>query len=170
MPSDYELCAAIDHSISTEHVWQMAIESHETNQAVAFRVARLPRSMKVVYARSDEALWASWREHNAYLVAEYDNQLAGYVNIHLHAAQEAAWIADLVVDSTYRMLGIGSALLRAARQWAVEQGLRRIVVETQTKNYPSIMFLQKRGFSFCGYNELFYPNQDIAIFFGQTLK
>lgn len=170
MPSDYEVCAGIDHSVSTEYVWQMSIDSQETSQNVVFRSARLPRSMKVVYPRSDEALWASWREHSAYLVAEYENGIAGYVNIHEQRAQEAAWIADLVVDSAYRMLGVGTTLLRSARQWALEQGLRRIIVETQTKNYPGIMFLQKRGFTFCGYNELYYPNQDIAIFFGQTLK
>ena len=52
----------------------------------------------------------------------------------------------------------------------MSQNLRRLIVETQTKNYPAIQFLLKRGLVFCGYNDLFYPNQDIAIFFGQNLR
>jgi len=74
------------------------------------------------------------------------------------------------VNSSHRLRGIGSALLNAARRWAIDRNLRRLIVETQTKNYPSIRFLQKRGLTFCGCNDLYYPNQDIAIFFGQTLR
>jgi len=170
MPSDYQLCTHLDHSISTDYVWQMILDSHEDQQGVMFRVARLPRSMKVVYPRSDTVLLASWQTHSIFLVAEWEKEVIGYVNIRLEEALYAAWIADLVVDSGYRLQGIGTGLLNAARQWAVEHDLRRMIVETQTKNYPGIRFLQKRGLTFCGYNELFYPNQDIAVFFGQTLR
>jgi GNAT superfamily N-acetyltransferase len=93
----------------------------------------------------------------------------GYVNIREERAQESAWVADLAVDRGVRMQGIGTALLRAARQWALERNLRRLIVETQTKNHPAISFLQKRGLVFSGYNDLYYPNQDIALFFGQSL-
>jgi hypothetical protein len=39
----------------------------------------------------------------------------------------------------------------------------------QSKKYPAICFLEKNGFDFCGYNERFYRNQDIALYFGRGL-
>lgn len=170
MPSDYELCMVLDHSVSTEHVWQMVVEENDDSQQVTFRPARLPRSTKVLYPRSGETLLQSWRLHSAFLVAEWEHMVVGYANIREETSQETAWVADLAVNGSHRLRGIGSALLNAARRWAVDRNLRRMIVETQTKNYPSIRFLEKRGLTFCGYNDLYYPNQDIAIFFGQTLR
>ncbi|HEC22631.1 MAG TPA: GNAT family N-acetyltransferase [Chloroflexi bacterium] len=169
-PTDYEFGLQLDHSSSTDYVWQMTYEESEGALRVAFRPARLPRSMKVLYPRSGEALLRSWQLHNSFLVAEWDGEVVGYVNVREEVAQETAWVADLVVDRPHRLRGIGTALLRAARQWALESNLRRLIVETHTKNYPAIRFLQKRGLVFCGYNDLFYPNQDIAVFFGQMLR
>ncbi len=170
LPRDYELCQGFDHACSTDYVWQMALNEQGGNHEVAFRPARLPRSMKVSYPRSGEALLQSWQMQACFMVAEWENELVGYVNLHEELAQETAWVADLVVHHSHRLKGIGTALLRASRQWALEQKFRRLIVETQTKNYPSIQFLQRRGLAFCGYNDLYYPNQDIAVFFGQPLR
>jgi GNAT superfamily N-acetyltransferase len=169
-PSDYERCLLLDHSISTEHVWQMAMEEGDGAFSVLFRPARLPRSTKVLYPRSGDTLMDSWNGHMCFLVAEWEQEVVGYVNVQEEATQETAWVADLVVDRAFRLKGIGTALLRASREWAIERRFRRLVVETQTKNYPGISFLKKRGLQLCGYNDLYYPNQDIALFFGQTLR
>jgi GNAT superfamily N-acetyltransferase len=170
MPSEYDLCLAFDHTVSTEYVWQMFIDENDGTQSISFRTARLPRSMKVLYPRIGEALVQSWRLHAAFLVAEWEKLAVGYVNIREEPAQETAWVADLVVDGPYRRQGVGKALLNAAWKWAAERKLRRLIVETQTKNYPAIRFLQRNGLVFCGYNDLYYPNQDIGIFFGLTLR
>lgn len=171
-PGDYELCLSLDHSISTSIVWQMVLEEGEVGAGAGalFREVTLPRSMKVQYPRDLEALQRSWRMHAVFLVAQWDREIIGYINVRQEIVQETAWISDLVVDTPARMRGIGTALINAARDWALEQGLRRIIVETQTKNYPGISLLKKRGFSFCGYNDLYFPNHDIALFFGQTLR
>lgn len=170
MPSDYDLCMAFDHAVSTDHVWQLQTDEGDGEQMITFRAARLPRSIKVPYPRSGEMLLNSWRMHSLFLVAEWEKHLpVGYICVRQEPTQETAWVSDFVVDGGARLNGVGSALLRAALQWAIEQNLRRLMVETQTKNYPSIHFLQKRGFVLAGYNEMYFPNQDIALFFGQTL-
>jgi ribosomal protein S18 acetylase RimI-like enzyme len=79
------------------------------------------------------------------------------------------WISNLVIEQRYRRQGLGSKLLKAAIQWAVERDIRQITLEAQTKNYPAISFAQKHGFQFCGYNERYYPNGDIALFFSRYL-
>jgi GNAT superfamily N-acetyltransferase len=169
-PADYELCLLLDHSVSTEIVWQMALEEEDGAQTISFRPARLPRSTKVLYPRSNETLIESWNHHSNFRVAEWDHEVVGYVNVREEVSLEAAWIADLVVDRAFRLKGVGTALLRAGREWALEHRLRRLIVETHTKNHPAISFLQKRGLILCGYNDLYFPNQDIAVFFGQTLR
>ena len=70
----------------------------------------------------------------------------------------------------YRRQGIGTALMRHARQWAREQGLQMLLAEATTKNYPALCFYQKLGFQFCGFNDHYYTNQDIALFFVQSLR
>ena len=47
----------------------------------------------------------------------------------------------------------------------VRQGMAEMMVTVQSKNWPAISFLQRNGFRFCGYNERFYRNQDIALYF-----
>ena len=47
---------------------------------------------------------------------------------------------------------------------------RRLVLEVISKNQPGIRLAQKFGFEFCGYNDQYYPNQDVALFFGRALK
>lgn len=168
-PSDYERCMSVDHSCSTDYVWQILLNDDEEGQHITFRQSRLPRSMKVRYPRDEDQLLQSWRLHSFFLVAEWEGQVVGYANAREEASQETAWVADLVVDRPARLQGVGTALLRGVRQWAVLRDLRRLIIETQTKNVPAISFLKKRGLVFCGYNDLFYPNQDIAIFFGQSL-
>jgi len=39
----------------------------------------------------------------------------------------------------------------------------------QSKNYPAIQFLTRHGFRFCGYNEQFYRNRDIGLYFVRGL-
>jgi ribosomal protein S18 acetylase RimI-like enzyme len=76
----------------------------------------------------------------------------------------------LAVEPVYRRRGIATALLRHGRQWARQEGLKLLQAEATTKNYPALRFYQKLGFQFCGFNDHYYPNQDIAVFFVQGLR
>lgn len=169
VPADLETCAALDHSTNTEYVWQMEHADLDGRLSVGFRIARLPRRMRVLYPRGSNALKQSWDITACFLVAEIGHTVVGYVNMRDQKAYETGWIADLAVEKAHRRKGIATRLLSSARAWAREQDLRRLIVETSTKNFPAIAFLQNSGLAFCGYNDLYYPNHDIALFFGQSL-
>jgi GNAT superfamily N-acetyltransferase len=81
-----------------------------------------------------------------------------------------AWVTDLVVTPERRRQGAASALLTALEAWALGRGLRRLILEMQSKNQPCIRLAQKFGYEFCGYNDQYYPTQDVALFFGRALK
>jgi len=173
-PRDLEACGALDHSCTTDRVWQMETRERSDALTVTFRVARLPREVQVKYPLRGEDLLAGWQWCDGFLVAEGVErapvQIYGYVALTAQVEHGIAWVGDLVVDRPWRRRGIGTALLQAAGQWGRDHDLMRLVVEVQTKSYPAIRFCRSRGLTFCGYSDHYWPSQDIALFFGESLR
>jgi GNAT superfamily N-acetyltransferase len=172
LESDIPACLKIDHTYETEYVWQMQIAQEVGRWQVTFKTERLPRSMEVTHPSSERRLALCLPDDQCFLIAgERDQEgVLGYLAMRREPARRVGWIQDMVVDRDYRRLGIGARLLRVARTWALEHDITRLMVETQTKNFPSIGFCNASGFSFCGYNDRYFENQDIAVFFGQALR
>jgi len=168
--ADLPRLTALDHGYSTDYVWQMDAREENEQTSITFRTVRLPRSMRVAFPRDSQQLLEAWNRRVCFLVAEEAGLLKGYLNLTLAAAPETGWIADFAVDRRFRRSGVGSVLLASAAHWARQNNLGRLIVETQSKNYPAICFAQKHGMAFCGYNDRYYPNQDVALFFGMVLK
>jgi ribosomal protein S18 acetylase RimI-like enzyme len=170
--ADLPLLTGLDHSFSTDFVWQMETRPGEGGEAVSitFRTVRLPRSVRVNPPREPGALVEAWNKRVCFLVAEDAGRVQGYLNLTLAGVPGTGWIADFGVERRFRRAGVGSVLLAAALQWGRSNNLQRVVLETHTKNYPAIGFAQKHGLVLCGYNDRFYPNQDVALFFGANLK
>lgn len=162
-------CLQLDHSYITDYVWQVDMRQENDDMTVRFRTVRLPRTMYVSYPRDSQSLAVSWEKRDCFLVAVSDDIVLGYVNMRVDTARTKGWIHDLVVGAPFRERRIGSALLEQTVRWAMLRSLRHLTLEIQTKNYPAISFAQTRGFVFCGFNDHFYTNQDIALFFSKSL-
>lgn len=167
---DLQECLEIDGSYVTDYVWQMESHAADGRISMSFRTVRLPRSMRVTYPRTPEALAADWRMRDGFLIAERASEKLGYISLGAQAALSQVHVGDLVVSRAHRRTGVGSALIRAAMRWARDRGLKQIVVEVQTKNHPAIAMLGKLGFTFCGFNDRHFLNQDIAIFFSRAVR
>jgi GNAT superfamily N-acetyltransferase len=167
---DLNSCFELNTGYSTDYVWQLQTRQSERRTDVRFDTVRLPRSMQVEYPRSPDELVDHWKQDTCFLVAHNgDDEIMGFVDAQPQLEQGLLWIFNLVVDKAYRQQGVGTLLLKAARQWAVQHQLRKIMIELQTKNHPGISFALKHGFLFCGFNERYYPNGDIALFFYQSM-
>ena len=92
-----------------------------------------------------------------------------FLDMTAQAWHGVGWIRNLIVSRSFRRQGVGSALLQAAQYWALDNDLGKLMFETQTKNHPAICFAQKHRFAFCGYNDRYYSNGDIAVFFSLSL-
>jgi len=168
--NDLPRLMALDHSSQSDYVWQLEVR-HEASQVVVnFREVRLPRSVNVAYPRNPFALVDEWKKRDVVLVALYDGEPVGYICVMEEHASAIASVTDIVVAPEKRRQGLGSALLGAAQAWAVERGVRHLVVEMQSKNQACIRLVQKTGYEFCGYNDQYYPTQDVALFFGRAIK
>lgn len=157
----------IDHSYHTDHVWQMELEMSAEQVSVGFREIRLPRSMKVDYPREVELLADTWQEKEAIFVAEVEEEAVGYAALTGVGATGIIHISDFAVLRRFRKNGIGSGLVRSALAWTYDNQRGQLILEMQSKNFPAICLAQKLGFEFCGYNDRYYQNQDIALFFAK---
>jgi GNAT superfamily N-acetyltransferase len=170
IPSDLARLMGLDHSLQSDHVWQLELR-RETGQAVAtFREVRLPRPIALDYPHNPFALADEFKKTTSMLTAVSGPDIIGYVAIIERAAVSLAWVTDLVVAPQARRQGVGSALLLAAQDWALEREHRSMMMEMQAKNLPAIRLAQKHGYDFCGYNDHYYLNQDVALFFARALK
>ena len=168
--TDLPSLMAIDHSNLSDYVWQLDVRNESNQVTVNFREVRLPRSVTVTYPRNPAALADEWTKRDVVLVAIQGETPVGYVCAVEEHVSAIAWITDLVVAERVRRQNAASALLMAVQAWGAERGVSRIVLETQSKNYPCIRLAQKFGYEFCGYNDQYYPTQDVALFFGRALK
>jgi GNAT superfamily N-acetyltransferase len=174
--TDLPSMQAIDHDYVSDHVWQMNVQE-ETGASptdlqihVNFRQVHLPRSVHVVYPRSAAALAEDWKKRDVVLVALLAGEIVGYISLMLNIAPLTSWATDLAVIRRFRRQGIGSGLVLAGQAWSRQKGSYRMVIEMQPKNYPAICLAQKLGYDLCGYNDRYYPNQDIALFFAKSIR
>ena len=167
--SDIPALIAMDHGYSTDHVWQLSLQREAGQIQASFREVRLPRAMRVPYPRQPERLADEWTEKAAILLAEGGGGPLGYVALVYGPAEDSAWITDITVDLPHRGKGIGKQLLLAALEWSRERGMRHLFFEMQSKNYPAIRLAQQAGFTFAGFSDMYYPEQEIALFFAQPL-
>ena len=168
--TDLPTLIGIDHSSSSEYVWQLDVRSEPNQVAASFREVRLPRSVLVTYPRNPSALADEWTKRDAFLVAMRGDIPVGYVGVVEKHVSSVGWITDIAVEPSVRRQGVATNLLTAVQALALGRSVSRIVLETQSKNHPCIRLGQKFGYEFCGYNDQYYPTQDVALFFGRALK
>lgn len=168
--SDIPALIALEHGYSSDHAWQMEFRRQGDQVSITFRQIRLPRSVQVQYPHSPAALADDWQKRDGLLVAVREGEPLGYISLSLQSGQYIARVTDMAVGRRFRRQKIGSALVLAAQDWALQMGSRRLVLEMQPKNYPAIQMARKLGFELCGYQDHYFANQDIALFFSKWLK
>ena len=179
---DLNACLELNANSQTDHVWQMEAREEGDSKAIHFHVVRLPRVMRVAYPRQRDDLYVCWDAGSTVLVASDRRvdpstedltvaddtplpRVFGYCQLDAAPWQQSGWISHLIVGRPFRRRGIGSAMITAAKTWGKQQGLRRLMIAIQTKNYPGISFCEKQGSIFCGFNDHYFVNRDIALFF-----
>lgn len=166
--ADLNTIVALDHSYTTEHVWQLV--NRETNSEISalLRLAPLPRQLKVPWTHDVETLRRIvnrcdylWVLHSANDARE----VHGYIGMTVSPWQSAGWLPCLAVAPRWRRKGVATKLIHAARAQAKADGLQSVMIDLATKNYPAMKLCLKDGFRFSGYADHYYASKDIALFF-----
>ena len=168
--TDLSRLMGFDHSIKSDSVWQLELRRENGQVTSTFREVRLPRTIAVTYPHNPFSLADDWVRKSMMYTAFIGPDPVGYICLLERGTASVVGITDLVVDVANRRKGVGTALLAAGQDWAASRSHRRLILELQAKNLPAIRFAQKFGYEFCGYNDHYYINQDVAIFFAKILK
>jgi GNAT superfamily N-acetyltransferase len=167
---DYSLLSSFKHSVQTDVVWQMDRQIDEGQVSISFRAIKLPRMIRVDYPHPSDGLIERAKAFSIVLVACIEGAPVGYIGVSTIQSVPISWIIDMAVHERWRRRGFGSILIRAVRDWSIERDIHRIMIEMSSKNFPAINMARKLGFEFCGYNDYYYHNNDIAIFFTRYLR
>lgn len=167
---DIESLQAFEHGYYTEYVWQMSLESDAGESQTCFRRVRLPRRVFVSYPRKRVQVFEQFDQAEAFLIAELSERPVGYLKITAEHAAKVAKVTDLVVSAPMRRQGIASGLLLAGINLAVNRNFRTVILEMGSKNDPAIGLAAKLGFSFCGFRDFYFPNQELALFYSRIAR
>ncbi len=150
----------------------MTIDERPGQWQTRFNEQHLPRTLDTMSTPDEGRLRFVLPSQQCFLVAvaKEGNEILGYLTMRNDPIYQTGWIQDIAVSLPYRRQRIGMRLVNIARQWAQEHNLTQLTAESNTQNYPGNVFLQQLGFKFCGYSDQYFPNQDIAIFFSQSLR
>jgi N-acetylglutamate synthase-like GNAT family acetyltransferase len=171
---DIAACLALDSRYETGHVLQVYLhgaESHGWN--ISLQRERLPRPVELSQPVHRAVLRKALEREHCFLVAESradDKAVVGCLVLTPDSERGFGLIECLIVSAKTRRQQVGVRLMAASRIWAREHELNRLIAETQTKNAPAISFFESLGFTFCGFNDRYFPDESIALFFSLPLK
>ncbi len=168
--ADFPIILNFDRTYETDYVWQMDRRLEDGQVSINFRTIRLPRPVKVEFPYTTSQLAHEWGRNPSILVAWLGGTQVGYVRVKEQLVPSTAWISDMAVIKSARRQGIASGLVLAAQEWAIQRNLRRMMMEMQSKNFPGIRMANRLGFEFCGYQDHYYANRDIGLFFTRFLR
>ena len=168
--SDLPYLVEVEHAYQSQYVWQMDRLIEDGQVVINFRQARLPRPVRVETGTHPLLNEENWSRYQAVLVAIVDQVPVGYLGLSDQFAPKTIWVTDCAVREAHRRQGIGTALVLAAQEWGLEHGFRRVILEMESKNFPAIQMARRLGYEFSGYNDHYYNNQDIALFFSRSLR
>lgn len=108
-----------------------------------------------------------------FLAARVGGERVGGATVVIHCADldmleerdDLAVLWDLRVAPDARRTGVGSALLTASEQWALQRGARWLKVETQNINAPACHLYARHGFALAAVNAFAYPDLPYEIQF-----
>lgn len=160
----------MDVSYSTESVWQLRSQQNGETYESVLEPVRLPRPLTL-----RDPLWgadgvASVGDDGVLLVAESLLGVVGFALVIADAVRNVNQIVMLAVAGHARRQGIGQRLLAATIDAARGRGGRAVCTTLQARNHPAIDFVRAAGFALSGYDEQYYPSNDVALFFAHRLR
>jgi len=171
---DWKACLAMDIGYETERAWQMEAlrgsRSVDSEWGALFREVHLPRKQHVAPLLSPEARVKCWARSDIFWLAVEARKVVGYIALSLVVERGEARINDLAVDEAYRRQGIATELLNYAAEWCVRKDIEHMILECALKAQPAIGFALKHRFVFCGFQDAYWPGQEVGIFFRRRLR
>ncbi len=161
-PTELGLLTQIDMGYTVDTGYQVAVMGDPTRYVFTLTRQQFTESFSREYDWNWE-LDESVREHaqaGLVFIAESGGQVLGMVEGDMQE-NGAMQVFSLYVGRQYRGQGIGTALLQALEQVAIDLDARALALETQVSNGPAIDFYIAQGFQVVGLHFKYYSNSDL---------
>lgn len=167
---EYPQIAAMDLSFESDYVWKTQMLEGLDSFESSFQRIRLPKTIRVSFQAYSPANLETLIRQREILSVRYEDHVIGYVRLEQDETVNRLILKTGGVMPEYRNKGIGSVLMDRVTEIARHNNIRSIVCMVQAKNDPAIHFLLARGFIFCGYQEFFFRNMEIGLFFSKNVR
>lgn len=161
-------------NFESEYVYRAAIEDQlrttSDEVTIAFQKVRLPKQDTILFQYPSKELFEASLRGDEVVLAMIDNTPVGFLHLDIDAERSCLRLSAGGVTSDQRKAGVGLALLNYAETTAKKLELKRITVALQSKNAPAIAFIQKQGYRLSGYEEFYFPNLELALFFTKMIR
>ena len=124
--SDLPRIMGMDHSVTSEYVWQLELRRDGSQILATFREVRLPRSIPLTYPNNPFALADEWTRKSMVLTALASNEPVGYLSL-TDRPSSVAWVSDLVVSPEWRRRGVAERIVERCSGLGADPGTSQIV-------------------------------------------
>ena len=137
------------------------------SEGCTVRITRKPAEKTIVhtpeeYDFPDSLYQDHWEDAEAYGVVGDDGMLLACIEVCPEDWSNRLLVTELWVTDELQGKGIGKRLMDKAKEVAVAQGRRAIILETQSCNTNAIGFYLHQGFEIIGFDTCCYTNNDIG--------
>lgn len=125
------------------------------NDILNYSIVSTPQHQKCFpVEKIDYSTYIGNSEKIGYL-AYIDNQIAGQIRLSKHW-NKYAYIDDIIVDKKFRRVGVGIALIEKAKEYAQQEKLAGVMLETQNNNVGACKIYKRCGFELSGFDRKLY--------------
>ena len=103
-----------------------------------------------------------WEKAEAYGVVGSGGEMLACIEVCPEEWSNRLMVTELWVSEELRRKGIGKRLMDKAKEIAVNQKRRAVILETQSCNTKAIAFYLSQGFELIGFDTCCYTNNDIG--------
>ena len=130
-------------------------------------LVRKPAEQEIIhtpeeYDFPDSLYQAHWEKAEAYGIVFEDGKLLACIEVCPEEWSNRLIVTELWVSDELQHQGIGRRLMDKAKEIAVQQKRRALILETQTCNTNAIGFYLHQGFELVGLDTCSYTNNDIG--------
>ena len=130
-------------------------------------ITRKPAEKEIVHTPDEydfpDGLYADhWEKAEAYGVVSEDGKMLACIEVCPEEWSNRLMVTELWVSEELRGKGVGKKLMDKAKEAAVRQDRRALILETQSCNTNAIGFYLHQGFELIGFDTCCYTNNDIG--------
>ena len=148
---------------TTETYYDVIPEETDSGWRVSFE--RKPFETPVThypeeYDFPDKLYEDHWEGARAWGVVSDEGELLACVETCPESWSNRLVVAELWVTESLRRQGLGHRLMAVAKEQAVREGRRAVILETQSCNTGAVAFYRSEGFTLGGFDLCCYSNRD----------